>query len=238
MSHFLRPIPSLPARLTLAQLIEQSTWGRSLGASEFARVMESVTERHVPAGSHAVSAGEPSSHWVGVIDGLLKMSVGQPGGRISTLTGAAPGAWFGEGSLLKREQFRYDVIALRDSRIALLPRATFDWLRGHSLAFNHYLQHLLNARLGLFIGLLENDRLLGAEARVARSLASIYNPDLYPDPGPYLDLLQNEVALLAGISRQTANRALQKLADQDLIRLETRGVTVLDVDGLKSFASE
>ncbi|MEY4754950.1 MAG: hypothetical protein RJA44_2625 [Pseudomonadota bacterium] len=225
----------LPQQLSLTQLIEQSTWGRSLGAAEFARVIETTTERVVRAGERAIAAGEPALHWVGVIGGLLKMSVGHGDGRAATLTGAPTGAWFGEGSLLKREDFRYDVVALRDSRVAMMPRATFDWLRTHSLAFNHYLQHLLNARLGLFIGLLENDRLLPADARVARCLASLYNPDLYPDPGPYLDLLQNEVALLAGISRQTANRALQRLAELDLIRLESRGMMVLDVEGLQGY---
>jgi CRP-like cAMP-binding protein len=225
----------VPTNATLVRLIEDSTWGLALSQVELVRVLDSVTERQVPAGSHAVHAGDASQHWIGVIDGLLKMSVGSAEGRASTLTGAARGAWFGEGSLLKHEAFRYDVVALRDSRIALLPRATFDWLRSHSLAFNHYLQHLLNARLGLFIGLLENDRLLGADARVARCLASLYNPDLYPAPGPYLDLLQNEVALLAGISRQTANRALQKLAELELIYLETRGITILNVDGLRAF---
>lgn len=220
---------------TLEQMIEDSTWGRSLGAMEFSRVMASVTECQVPAGQAAVRTGDAPAHWVGVIDGLLKMSVGHLEGRASTLTGAARGAWFGEGSLLKREPFRYDVVALRDSRVALLPHETFDWLRSHSLAFNHYLQHLLNARLGLFIGLLETDRLFSAEMRVARCLASLYNPDLYPDPGPYLDLLQNEIALLAGVSRQTANRALQHLSELDLLVVETRGVTILDVDGLRTF---
>jgi CRP-like cAMP-binding protein len=227
--------PSGSPAPSLTELIEHSTWGRGLSAIELNRVLDTTIARSVPANTQAVQAGDASQHWIGVIDGLLKMSVGRPDGRVSTLTGVARGGWFGEGSLLKREAFRYDVVALRDSHIALLPRATFEWLRSHSLAFNHYLQHLLNARLGLFIGLLENDRLLGAEARVARCLASLYNPDLYPEPGPYLDLLQGEVALLAGISRQTANRALGHLADLELISLESRGITVLDVDRLRSF---
>jgi CRP-like cAMP-binding protein len=146
------------------------------------------------------------------------------------------GGWFAEGSLLKRERLRYDVIALRDSRLALMPRSTFEWLRATSLPFNHYLQNLLNARLGLFIGLLEYDRLLGADARVARCLASLFNPDLYPEPGPFVDLLQGEIGLLAGVSRQRANTALQRLQGEGLIRIEHRGITVLDLAGLRGFA--
>jgi CRP/FNR family cyclic AMP-dependent transcriptional regulator len=128
------------------------------------------------------------------------------------------------------------VIALRDTRAAFMPRSTFEALRATSLPFNHYLQNLLNARLGLFIGLLEYDRLLGADARVARCLASLFNPDLYPEPGPFIDLQQGEIGLLSGVSRQRANAALQRLQAEGLIRIEHRGVTVLDLPGLRCFA--
>ena len=221
---------------TLSDMLENSTWGRNLAWAEMDRVRRECTEQAVPAGSYAVHMGDPADHWIGIIEGLLKMSVTAPDGKVSTLTGVTAGGWFAEGSLLKRERIRYDVIALRDSRLALMPRATFEWLRATSLPFNHYLQNLLNARLGLFIGLLEYDRLLGADARVARSLASLFNPDLYPEPGPFVDLQQAEIGLLAGVSRQRANTALQRLQSEGLICIEHRGVTVLDLAGLRGFA--
>jgi CRP-like cAMP-binding protein len=202
------------------------------------RVRRECFERRVPAGGHVARMGEPAEHWVGIVEGLVKMSVTAPDGKVSTLTGLTAGGWFGEGSLLKREPRRYDVIALRDTRAALMPRATFEWLRATSLPFNHHLQNLLNARLGLFIGLLEYDRLLGADARVARCLASLFNPDLYPEPGPYIDLQQGEIGLLSGVSRQRANAALQRLQAEGLIRIEHRGVTVLDLAGLRGFGGD
>jgi CRP/FNR family cyclic AMP-dependent transcriptional regulator len=223
---------------SLAEMLDASTWGRNLAWRERERVHQECIERRVEAGGMAARMADPSDHWIGVIDGLLKMQVTSPDGRVSTLAGMAPGGWFGEGSLLKRERRRYEVVALRETRLALMPRATFEWLRGTSLPFNHYLQNLLNARLGLFIGMLENDRLLGADARVARCLAGLFNPDLYPEPGPFVDLLQGEVGLLAGVSRQRANTALQRLQAAALIRIEHRGVTVLDVDGLRAFTGE
>lgn len=231
MPTFASSVPS--AQRSLTQLIQHSTWGRGLLPSELALALSTATEQAVPMGDAVVQQGDPADHWLGVIDGVLKMQVGDPAEKCSTLTGVAHGAWFGEGSLLRREPFRYAVVALRASRIARVPRATFEVLRQASLPFNHYLQHLMNARLGLFIGLLQTDRLLEADARVARCLASLFNPDLYPDPGPRLNFSQTEVALLAGISRQRANAALQRLAAAGLIRLDTRGMTVLDLDGLR-----
>lgn len=227
-------MPSLRLQLLpLHEFIEQSVWVRSLCPSERALVHESCTERCVAAREAVAALGDPAEHWMGVIDGVFKMQVRHRDGRCSTLTGVAHGGWFAEGTLLRHEPYRYEVVALRAGRLACLPRATFEALRARSLAFNHYLEHLLNARLGHFIGLLHSDRLLDADARVAHSLASLYNPDLYPDPGPRLNFAQSEVALLAGISRQRANAALQRLDAAGLIRLDTRGMTVLDLDGLR-----
>lgn len=221
---------------SLQTLIDESTWGRGLTAAERAMVLSSTSEQPLGAGQAIVNVGDAATHWYGMVEGLAKMSVTAVDGRITTLTGASRGAWFGEGSLLRHAPFRYDVIALRDCRIARVPRATFEALRQSSLAFNHSLQHLMNARLGLFISLLQNDRLLGTDARVAACLASLYNPDLAFDPGPRLDLTQVEVALLAGVSRQRANQALQVLDSQGLIGLCSRGMWMRDLDGLRAFA--
>src|SRR5207237_10503093 len=130
-----------------------------------------------------------------------------PADKVPPLTGMGRGGGFGKGSLIKREPRRYDVVALRPSRVALIPYASFERLRNTSLPFNHHLQNLLNARLSLFIGMLEYDRLLGTDARVARCIATLYNADLYPELKSYVDLRQQEIALLCGVSRQRANVA-------------------------------
>jgi CRP/FNR family cyclic AMP-dependent transcriptional regulator len=221
---------------SLNELLRASLWGRTLTPEELDRVSFEAFERQVPAGGFVARMGQPVEHWAGVIEGLLKMSVTSPDGKVSTLTGINVGGWYGEGSLLKREPRRYDVVALRPSRIALVPRATFERLRATSLPFNHHLQHLMNSRLSLFIGMLEYDRLLSTDARVARCVATLFNADLYPAPKSYVDLRQHEIALLCGVSRQRVNVALRTLQGCGLIRVEPRGVTVLDLEGLRNFA--
>jgi CRP-like cAMP-binding protein len=223
-------------RPTMAETIHQSAWGRMLTPSEVDRVVADAFERLVPAGGFVCRVGQPVEHWIGVIDGLMKMSVTSPDGKVSTLTGMSAGGWFGEGSLIKREPRRYDVVALRPSRVAFVPYASFERLRHSSLPFNHHLQNLMNARLSLFIGMLEYDRLLSTDARVARCIATLFNADLYPQVRSYVDLRQQEIALLSGVSRQRANVALRTLQDCGLLKVEPRGVTVLDLDGLRTFA--
>jgi len=217
-------------------MLQRSTWGRSLTAEQFERVAKDTFERSYPAGRFVARMGMPVDHWIGVIDGLLKMSVASPEGKVSTLTGVNAGGWFGEGSLIKRELRRYDMVALRPCRVAMVPYASFEWLRSTSLPFCHYLHNLMNARLALFIGMLEDKRLLDPDARVARCLATLFNLDLYPDAGPFLDLSQREIALLCGLTRQRVNTSLPRLQASGAVRIETRRITVLDIDALRNFA--
>ena len=147
------------------------------------------------------------------------------------------GGWFGEGSLLRTEPRRYDAVALRETRVALMPRATFDRLLGSSLAFNRFLLEQLNERLAQFIAMLEYERLLDPDARVARCLAWLFNPFLYPGIGPRLQISQEEIGFLSGASRQRVNQALQALEKQGLLRVEYGAVTVLDVEGLRRYGT-
>jgi len=152
-----------------------------------------------------------------------------------TFTGMLAGGWFGEGSLLKNEPRKYDVIALRDSRLLFMPRATFNWLLDNSIGFNRFLLLQLNERLGLFISLVEYDRMLDIDTRVARCLAALFNPYLNPGIGPQLQISQEEIGYLSGTSRQRANQALQVLEKEGVLKLDYGGITILDLDGLRRF---
>jgi CRP/FNR family transcriptional regulator, cyclic AMP receptor protein len=153
--------------------------------------------------------------------------------------GVPSGGWFGEGSLLKRELRKYDVVALRDSWVCWVPRHTFEWLLETSIPFNRYLLMQLNERLGQFIGLVEHERLLSPDARVARCLADLLNPTLYPQADknatPRITISQEEVGYLSGVSRQRANQALKVLEESGLVTVEYGAIIVRSLEGLLRF---
>ncbi|VFR44228.1 transcriptional regulator, Crp/Fnr family [plant metagenome] len=212
-----------------------AAWTRVLTPEQLARVARDVTTQEVPAGAIIERKGELAQVWIGVIAGLVKISVGNAEGKLASLTGVPAGGWIGEGSLLKRERRRYDVVALRDSVIARLPAPTFEWLLDSSLAFNRYLLDQLNERVAQFIGKAEHDRLLNPDARVARCLAELFNPLLYPGMGMRLAITQEELGYLGRVSRQRANQALRTLEAAGLLKVEYGAVRVLDLDGLKRY---
>ncbi|MDC8757754.1 Crp/Fnr family transcriptional regulator [Janthinobacterium sp. hw3] len=200
-----------------------------------ARVEADTFETFVPKGGFVCRKGEPVENWIGIIGGMVKMNNFSPSGKSVTFTGVPPGGWFGEGSLLKHEARKYDAMALRDSRIARMPAETFHWLLDSSLPFTRFLLMQLNERLGQFIGMVENDRLLDLNTRVARCLASMFHSHLYPGIEKLVHISQEEVGLLSGSSRQRANQALQVLEKHGLLRLDYGGIRVLDLEGLRRY---
>jgi CRP-like cAMP-binding protein len=219
----------------LNDCLRLSIWTQALSAEQMARVEEDMIERVIPPGGYVCRKGEPADHWVGVTDGLLKLSSVSPEGKIVTFSAMPSGSWFGEGSMLKTEDRRYGVIALRASRVALMPRATFNWLLDTSIPFNRFLLTQLNERLGLFISMVEFDRMLDTDARVARCLASLFNPYLNPGIALTLQISQEEIGYLCSTSRQRANQALQVLEKAGLLRVDYGSITILDLERLRVF---
>jgi CRP-like cAMP-binding protein len=166
---------------------------------------------------------------------LVKISAIAASGKAITFAGIGTGGWLGEGSVLKDEPRKYDLVALRSTRLALMTRPTFMWLFDNSVGFNKFLVTQLNERMGQFIATIEHDRLHDPIARVARNLAWLFNPVLYPGLGDHIEITQEELALLAGVSRQIASRGLKILEEKGLIRVERGGLTVLDVDRLATY---
>lgn len=222
---------------SLKELLAAAPWMRGLTAAQRSRIEAQTVARNLPKGGYACRNGEAAQHWIGVIDGLLKMVVHSPEGKETTVVGFTTGGWFGEGSLLKDEPRRYDAVALRDSQVAYLPRATFLSLYDTSLEFSHFLVTQLNERLGQLIGRMTSDRLLDPNERVALCLTTLYHPLLYPGTERTLPVSQEEIGHLAGLSRPRVNYALKILENAGLLRVEHRRITILNLEGLKQHQS-
>ena len=101
------------------------------------------------------------------------------------------------------------------------------------IGFNRFVMNQLNERLAQFIATIEADRTPHPEQRVARNLAALANPVLFPGVGQLLRITQQELAYLVGLSRQRVNEALQALAAQGLIQTEYGGLRILDLAALR-----
>ncbi|ABE42565.1 transcriptional regulator, Crp/Fnr family [Polaromonas sp. JS666] len=221
-------------RTPTADELQGIPWLRLLQPPERARAVAQLQVGDAAPGDYVCRIGRPVTYWFGVVEGLLKMSTDNAQGTTITFAGLPPGGWFGEGTALKREPYRYNIQALRKSVVAGLPIDSFHWLLDHSIGFNRFVMNQLNERLGQFIAAREIDRMNNPDLRVARSLAALFNPVLYPGVGDILRITQQEMAYLVGLSRQRVNEALSALQAQGFIRVEYGGLRVLDLAALRS----
>ena len=221
------------ARSPSAAELEMIPWLGLLEAADRQRVIAALRVVEASPGDFVCKIGRQANYWFGVLDGLLKMSNDSSLGFAITFTGVPPGAWFGEGTVLKREVYRYNIEPLRRSVVAGIDIDTFFWLLERSIPFNRYVMNQLNERLGQFIAAREIDRLNDPDTRVARSLAALFHPVLYPGVGSLLRITQQELAYLVGLSRQRVNEALRSLQAEGLIAVEYGGVRVLDLEQLR-----
>jgi len=212
-----------------------AAWSRALDARELEVARGGIIERSYRTNEFICARGDDFDYWTGIVSGLARMGTVSRDGKAISFAGLTAGAWFGEGSVLKQEARRYDVIALRDTKLAMMDRATFLWLFENSVAFNRFLVAQLNERLGQFIGLVEYDRMLDGTARVARCIASLFNPVLYPDATRRLEITQEEIGALSGMSRQNANQCLKTLEKEGLIRLDYGGLVIVDLVRLRGY---
>lgn len=170
-----------------------------------------------------------------MLSGLVVQSVTHADGHASFLSAISDGTWFDEGTLIDRGDWRYDAIALPETRVALLPLDTFEWLRETSLPFNHFFQSLMNARIAPFTRLVLSTRHASTESRVATAIANLFGPRDGPRSA-FVRISQAELALLAGTSRQRANDALKRLNQLGFVQPHRLGLEVLDLDGVRVVA--
>lgn len=202
-------------------------WFLALDETDRQDVRDACFQQSARRGEVALPDHEPTQGWYAVMQGLVKLSARGPRGRRSDYVGVAAGEWFGEGTVLKKEPRRYQVIALRDTELLCVPSATFHALAARNLAFNQFLVERLNLRLAQAMAMVEAGRTRSPEQRIALALSRLFWNRLRQ-----LDLTQDELASLAGMSRQTANRALCELQARGLIGQAFNRITVRDDEGL------
>jgi CRP/FNR family cyclic AMP-dependent transcriptional regulator len=215
---------------SISQFLSVQPWYVRLSMTDQLTISEQVVRIAGKKGDIMLAANAPVDGWYAVFSGLVKLQSAPVLGRSSTFLGVACGDWFGEGSALKTEPRRYEVIALRDTELLCLPQAAFDRLRASSMEFNQFLVQQLNLHLSQAMALIEASRIRTPEQRVALSLSR-----LFWNRSRKVNLSQDELANLVGVSRQTANQALKSLALRGLVNLEFGRVAIPNDEALSKF---
>lgn len=93
-------------------------WLAALEESCRDAVLASLPAHAAVNGDVICRVGERPSCWMGVVEGLVKMSSYSAEGRTVKFTVFPAGGWFGEGTILKGEAFRYEIQVLQTGLLA------------------------------------------------------------------------------------------------------------------------
>jgi CRP/FNR family cyclic AMP-dependent transcriptional regulator len=241
LAHFPRSSKAPSSRTTSsakAELRRLAAWADTLTEEEAARALKGIAERRAGCGTYVCHRGDRLDCWTGVVSGWLKVSTVSSAGKAITFANVGPGSWIGEGAILKNETRKYDLVALTNLKLAMMNRQTFMWLFENSLGFAQFVAHQLNERLGQFLATVESDRLHDPTRRTARAIAWLFNPTLSPKTGTHIDISQEEIALLAGLSRQLISHCLLDLKAAGLVSVQRGAIAVIDPDRLAQYRDD
>ena len=215
------------------RFIAAQPWFAGLPAAMQERLREEVFAEQADKGAVMMPAGSAVQGWHAVLSGLVMLQSPTSQGRSSAFIGVPDGEWFGEGSAMKPEPRRYHVVALRPTTLLCLPLPLFATLRETSLAFNQVLVLHLNMRLGQAMTIIEAGRTQSPEHRVA-----LYLSRLFWRSTRRLNLTQEELGQLVGLSRQTVNKVLRVLEGRGIVSLDFGRVAIVDDEALNAYLAD
>ena len=224
MDHMLDSAPSA------SRFIAAQPWFASVSAAMQERLRAEVFAVQGEKGDVMLPAGSAVDGWYAVLSGLVMLQSPTSLRRSSAFIGVPDGDWFGEGSALKPEPRRYNVVALRPTTLLCLPLPLFATLRETSMAFNQFLVLHLNMRLGQAMTIIEAGRTQSPEHRVA-----LYLSRLFWRSTRRLNLTQDELGQLVGLSRQTVNKVLRALEGIGIVSLDFGRVAIVDDEALNAY---
>ena len=169
--------------------------------------------------------------------GHVAIRASTPLGEIATFTILSPGDVLGEVALLDPSAIRSaTAVALDDVEVRVTTRAQFERLRQDHAEIDRLLLLLMNRTVRRLSDQLVEALFVPAEKRVLRRvvhLVGCYDTGVVPVTIP---LTQDDVASLAGITRETANRILRVLQQEGILTIARGRIDVSEIARLEARA--
>jgi len=212
---------------------------QDLAPGPLAAVAAIARERKFAKRQTIFMEGEKSTYVVLIISGIIKISRSSSDGRVKTLALLRPKDFFGEMALfLPGHERSATAEALTDCRVITLDQTDFEKLLkdapGISLRIIQTLAHRLQAANRQIKTLALGD----SHSKLADLLLWLKDEFIAPGGGgPTIPLTHQELADLAGLSRETTTRLLNTFEQEGVVKLKNRQVALTNIETLKKYAT-
>ena len=230
-------------RLKYGGLLRSGSWFGELPRELQDAILERSIVRWYARGSTIVLQDTAPEALFAVLEGQVAVERWATPDQQVLIDLASPGTWFGELAVLlhsKTASVRTGVesVARTDVRLLVLRLGAFEELIACYPESYRCFARLALERYDLCLRSESEFRALAADELVAAKLAdlaSLRRQDRPTGASVVLELTQTDVAALTGLSRQTVNAELHRLADRGLIELAFRRIKIADIGRLRSW---
>jgi CRP-like cAMP-binding protein len=185
--------------------------------------------------------GDEADALYGVLDGLIRIWIGNEAGKELTLSLQEPGDAFGEIALLDGLPRTANATALEETEVLTIRRADFLSVLESDPRLARHIIELLCERLRRNTDLLGDFAFSDLSRRLARKLDELALAHGEMREGQTRlgkRFSQTDLARMLGVSREAVNKQLAVFQQKDLLSLNEGRLTILDLAGLRRLGSQ
>jgi CRP/FNR family cyclic AMP-dependent transcriptional regulator len=221
-------------------LLENSRLFKEFDQNVIDAIIPCLTIEEYEANNLICLKGDESDCLYILREGEAEITVSSADGKIILLGILASGDVFGEVGLIDKRSRTASVNAKTAVSLYKLTSTDFD-----KLTVNFGVKEwtaLTSYICFLFRGVtnnLEDTIFMDASVRVARKLYNLYEKKSENTQGPVdIEISQENLGRMAGLSREACNKALSRLEDQGLINLEYKKIIIPDIEDFRNILKD
>ncbi|MBM3136610.1 MAG: Crp/Fnr family transcriptional regulator [Chloroflexi bacterium] len=207
---------------------------RELTTDQIDRVKAQMTEKSYQRREMVIWQGDPCESVFFVISGEVEIFKLSPAGREQILDRMAAGRWFNlVPALIVDAKNQANVRTLIESRLLSISRSDFTRLLVEVPAFGLAVNRYFAQRLAHMTNLVESLSLYTVRQRLAQFLISQADAG---GSGGTVRWTQSDIANRLGTVRDVLGRALRRMADEGMLRIEREKILLVDREKLQRAA--
>lgn len=190
--------------------------------------------RVLTAGQYLFKRGDPPCGLYAVLEGAVRISAVSAQGKEAVLSLVETPHWFGEICLFDNLPRTHDALATGACTLWQVPQVAILRILEQQPVFWRDMALLMSHKLRLSLINIEQISLMPASKRLAHRLLMIAQGYGETEPARrVLQLPQEDLAAMLGLSRQTINSLLKALEQQGIVGLSYGAIEILDLNGLR-----
>ncbi len=205
-----------------------------LTEDDLASLLKIACRSEIPKGTILFTEGEDARGFYVPVSGKVKIYKVTPEGRERVLRIAEPGRTFAEAAIFDLGTYPANAATLERSVLLFFPKHEVLQLLRNNVQLAINMIGGISRLLREFMDQMENISFRDVPARLARYLLDLAEGE---KDRVELPLSKSQLAVNLGTVSETLSRTFRKMVDDDLIRVQSRTIDILDADRLAALAA-